>query len=203
MMIFFGRLNRNQKYLEVFILKVYKYVQFSWRKLHIFALSARNCADVHKFGGRISNVYTIDPHDGLGAFDVFCDQTTAGGGWTVLQKRLNGSMDFNRTWEEYKHGFGNFFTQEFWLGLDKIHRLTRNGTGNRLRVELGVTNEELVYWVWTVCHRKREYFLPAEQSFRWAGQIASFSLSSFSSSVNYCPYFFTLKLLFIYHRSAK
>lgn len=145
MIIFFGRLNRNQKYLEVFILKLYKYVQFSGRKLHIFALSARNCADVHKFGGRISNVYTIDPHDGLGAFDVFCDQTTAGGGWTVLQKRLNGSMDFNRTWEEYKHGFGNFFTQEFWLGLDKIHRLTRNGTGNRLRVELGVTNEELVY----------------------------------------------------------
>ena len=76
---------------------------------------------------------------------MFCDQTTAGGGWTVLQKRLNGSMDFNRTWEEYKHGFGNFFTQEFWLGLDKIHRLTRNGTGNRLRIELGVTNEELVY----------------------------------------------------------
>lgn len=109
------------------------------------SIKTKDCADVYKSGGRISGVYTIDPHDGLGAFDVFCDQTTAGGGWTVLQKRLNGSMDFNRTWEEYKHGFGNFFTQEFWLGLDKIHRLTRNGTGNGLRIELGVTNEELVY----------------------------------------------------------
>ncbi|XP_022809403.1 angiopoietin-related protein 7-like [Stylophora pistillata] len=109
------------------------------------SVKAKDCADLYKSGGRISNVYSIEPRDGLGAFDVFCDQTTAGGGWTVLQKRLNGSMDFNRTWDEYKHGFGNFFTHEFWLGLDKIHRLTRNETANRLRIELGVTNEEPLY----------------------------------------------------------
>ena len=78
-------------------------------------------------------MYTIDP-DGLGAFDVYCDQTTAGGGWTVFQKRLNGSVDFNQSWCDYKHGFGNL-TGEFWLGLDKINRLTWR-TKNRLRVDL-------------------------------------------------------------------
>ena len=72
--------------------------------------------------------------DGLGAFRVYCDQTTARGGWTVLQKRLNGSVDFYRGWDEYKNGFGDL-NGEFWLGLDKIHRLTKQ-TQNKLRVDL-------------------------------------------------------------------
>jgi len=45
----------------------------------------KNCAEVYKSGDRISGVYTIAP-GGSGAFDVFCDQITAGGGWTVFQK---------------------------------------------------------------------------------------------------------------------
>jgi len=93
----------------------------------------RNCADVFKSGARISGVYTIDP-DGSGAFDVFCDQTTAGGGWTVFQKRLDGSVDFYRGWNDYKLGFGNL-NGEFWLGLDKINRIT-NSERYKLRVDL-------------------------------------------------------------------
>ena len=88
---------------------------------------------MYKSGERISGVYTIDP-DGLGAFDVFCDQTTAGGGWTVFQKRLDGSIDFYRGWSDYKSGFGNVIG-EFWLGLDRINRLT-NSERYRLRVDL-------------------------------------------------------------------
>ena len=67
-------------------------------------------------------MYTIKP-DNLPAFDVFCDQTTAGGGWTVFQKRLDGSVDFFLDWRDYKAGLGDL-NGEFWLGLDKIHRLT-------------------------------------------------------------------------------
>ncbi len=65
---------------------------------------------------------------------MFCDQTTAGGGWTVFQKRLDGSVDFYRDWTDYKSGFGNL-NGEFWLGLDKIHRLTQSENG-KLRVDL-------------------------------------------------------------------
>ena len=95
----------------------------------IFFSIGKNRAELYKSAQRIRGVYTIDP-DGSGASDVFCDQTTAGGGWTVFQKRLDGSVDFCRGWSDYKNGFGNL-NGEFWLGLDKIHRLTK--TKNRLR----------------------------------------------------------------------
>ena len=88
---------------------------------------------MYKSGIKCSGVYTIDP-DGSGAFDVFCDQTTAGGGWTVFQKRLDGSVDFFRGWADYKNGFGNL-SGEFWLGLDKMHRLTQS-EDCKLRVDL-------------------------------------------------------------------
>ncbi|KAM7446385.1 Fibrinogen C domain-containing protein 1 [Porites harrisoni] len=101
----------------------------------------KNCAELYKSGEKLSGVYTIDP-DGSGAFDVFCDQKTAGGGWTVFQKRLDGSVDFYRGWNDYKRGFGNL-NGEFWLGLDKIHRLTK--TRSKLRVDLEDTTGNTVY----------------------------------------------------------
>ena len=78
-------------------------------------------------------MYKIDP-DGLGEFEVFCDHKTAGGGWTVFQKRRDGSVDFFRGWNDYKQGVGNL-NSEFWLGLDKINRLTVSSR-NKLRVDL-------------------------------------------------------------------
>ena len=52
----------------------------------------------------------------------------------MFQKRLNGSVDFYRDWNDNKHGFGDL-KSEFWLGLDKIHRLTSDNK-NVLRVDL-------------------------------------------------------------------
>lgn len=63
----------------------------------------------------------------------------------MFQRRVGGSVDFNRTWADYKHGFGSFLTGEFWLGLDKIHRLTRKKKNSKLRVELGVDPIKNVY----------------------------------------------------------
>ena len=74
---------------------------------------------------------------------MFCDQTTAGGGWTVFQKRMDGSVNFYRGWNDYKLGFGNL-NGEFWLGLDKINRLTSSAR-NRLRVDLEDTKGKTAY----------------------------------------------------------
>jgi len=59
---------------------------------------------------------------------------TDGGGWTVFQRRQDGSVDFYRGWTDYKAGFGQL-TAEFWLGNDKIHRLTASRPSS-VRVEL-------------------------------------------------------------------
>ena len=102
----------------------------------------KNCADIYKSGAKISGVYKINP-DGLGEFEVYCDQKTAGGGWTVFQKRQDGSVDFYRSWNDYKRGFGNL-NGEFWLGLDKINRLTVSGR-YKLRVDLTDLQQQTAY----------------------------------------------------------
>ena len=101
--------------------------------IYFVAAVTTNCADLYKAGETITGVYTINPDNG-DSFDVYCDQKTTGGGWTVIQKRLDGSVDFYRGWADYKRGFGNL-NGEFWLGLDKMHRLTKEGR-NRIRVDL-------------------------------------------------------------------
>lgn len=62
------------------------------------------------------------------SYNVLCDFTLFGGGWTILfQRRYPPQIQFNRTMNEYKHGFGVIGKDlEFWLGLDKMHGLTCN-----------------------------------------------------------------------------
>ena len=108
-----------------------------------FVLVAADCSDLLKSGQTQSGVYSIDP-DGKGSFDVYCDMRTDGGGWTVFQRRQDGSLDFYRGWNDYKSGFGNL-RAEFWLGNDKIHRLTASRVSCSLRMELEDWNGVRVY----------------------------------------------------------
>lgn len=79
-------------------------------------------ASCDKAPSKASGVYSVKVNL-RDVVDVFCDQEYDGGGWTVIQSRFDGSVNFYRDWSEYKQGFGTL-EGEFWLGLDVIHQLT-------------------------------------------------------------------------------
>ncbi|XP_069102617.1 fibrinogen-like protein A [Argopecten irradians] len=48
---------------------------------------------------------------------------TPDGPWTVIQNRESNDVDFYRSWNDYKTGFGDL-NGNFWLGNDAIHYLS-------------------------------------------------------------------------------
>ena len=113
---------------------------------HCTVIERKSCAELLRDGWNSSGVYTINP-DGGNSIQVLCDMTTEGGGWTVFQKRLDGSVNFYRGWESYKNGFGNL-SGEFWLGNDNIHRLT-DSDDVMLRVDLQDFEGNITYAEYT------------------------------------------------------
>ena len=69
---------------------------------------------------------------------------TDGGGWTVFQRRMDGSVDFYRNWIDYVHGFGNA-SEEYWLGLSKLYRLANGSVSTQLRVDMRYKNGSSAY----------------------------------------------------------
>lgn len=94
----------------------------SCEKLCVQPPEIKGCADMLYAGFNHSDVYTISP-DRRTEMKVFCDQETDNGGWIVFQRRVDASVSFHRTWEDYKRGFGNP-KGNFWLGNDNIHLIT-------------------------------------------------------------------------------
>ena len=107
----------------------------------------------------VDGIYKIQTNNGP-ATVVEC-KFSDGVGWTVIQKRTTGALDFNRTWQEYRQGFSTFSMgscasqctgaddcggiapagprpncdlEEYWIGLENIHTLTQGGV--RMRIDL-------------------------------------------------------------------
>ena len=75
--------------------------------------------------------------------EAYCDTINGGGGWLVVQRRQDGSVDFNRTWLEYEDGFGKL-TGEFWYGLRALHCLTGQG-GWEMRMDIKLANGTSIF----------------------------------------------------------
>ncbi|XP_038066786.1 ficolin-3-like [Patiria miniata] len=102
-----------------------------------------SCKELLEAGHVVSGIYIISPAGFGHGLRVYCDMETDGGGWIVIQRRQDGSVDFYRDWADYQVGFGNL-SGEFWIGNDILRNLTEKGTW-QLRVNLEDWNNERVY----------------------------------------------------------
>ncbi|XP_020848707.1 angiopoietin-related protein 3 [Phascolarctos cinereus] len=91
-----------------------------------------DCAALYDGDLHSSGIYPIKPSQSE-VFNVYCEMKS-GSSWTVIQHRMDGSQNFNETWENYQHGFGSL-DGEFWLGLEKIYSIV-NQSDYILRIEL-------------------------------------------------------------------
>ena len=87
--------------------------------------------------------------------------------WIGFQQRINSSLDFNRSWSEYKSGFG-IYNGNFWMGLEKIYQLTSSGQ-YRLRFELLTIDGRWIsseYDTFQTGQRARKLYNPCSWLFR-------------------------------------
>ena len=85
---------------------------------------AKNCKAIqNNDANAVSGIYEVQSNNAR-TYKVFCDMDLEEGGWTVILRRTDGTIDFNRDWSEYKTGFGNLLNGNYFLGLENINALT-------------------------------------------------------------------------------
>ena len=52
-----------------------------------------------------------------------CDLNLTNGGLTVIQRRIDDSVNFTRGWNDYVNGFGDP-EGNYWLGLRRVHHIS-------------------------------------------------------------------------------
>lgn len=133
----------------------------------------KDCAELHKAGFQKNGTYTIK----IGNMEpkkVYCNMESEGGGWTVIQHREDGSVDFQRTWKEYKMGFGSV-SGEHWLGNEFVYLLTSQRQ-YALRVELTDWDGHQAYSQYDRFHigtEKQNYRLFLKSHTGTAGRLSS------------------------------
>lgn len=103
----------------------------------------RDCLQVRQAGHTTSGIYLLKTDGSDQLIQAWCEHGLDNGGWTVLQRRKDGSVNFFRNWENYKRGFGNM-NGEHWLGLVNIYNLAKQGD-YKLMVELEDWTGKKVY----------------------------------------------------------
>ena len=107
----------------------------------------RDCKEHHEQGERINGIYRINMNINGRDIQVYCDHTIDKGGWTVLQRRMDGSENFYRNWTEYKLGFGHLH-REHWLGNENIYLLVAQAylKGSEVRFDVSFKGESNMEW---------------------------------------------------------
>ncbi|XP_050806782.1 angiopoietin-2 [Gopherus flavomarginatus] len=122
----------------------------------------KDCAEAFKSGLTTSGIYTLTVPNSAEEKKTYCDMESNGGGWTVIQRRKDGSVDFHRTWKEYKMGFGDP-AGEYWLGNELVSQLT-----NQKRYVLKI---HLKDWEGNEAYSLYEHFYLASEELKYRIQL--------------------------------
>uniref|UniRef100_H2YMB8 Tenascin-R n=1 Tax=Ciona savignyi TaxID=51511 RepID=H2YMB8_CIOSA len=150
-------------------------VQVHFKTAKVPYLQPKDCVQVSLNGEKSDDVYEIFPYNGI-KLKVFCDLTTDGGGWIVFQRRRDGSVSFDRSWEDYTTGFGNL-TSEFWIGLQTLHELTTAmDAPQSLRIDLhhGDDKSYAAYHNFSISNSDDRFVLSASNYSGTAGDSLSY-----------------------------
>ncbi|XP_030564659.1 ryncolin-2 [Drosophila novamexicana] len=148
---------KNQSYsgqIEPRILPVHPFVPTVMASVTDVDDTPRNCLD-QKHGQVLIRIRPdVEP------FYVSCDQTVRDGGWLVIAYRFDGSEEFSRDWHAYKSGFGEL-NSEFFIGLDKLYRLTHTELHELLIIMRNKDREErfALYNQFSIASEAEKYFL--------------------------------------------
>ncbi|XP_039206891.1 tenascin isoform X1 [Crotalus tigris] len=135
----------------------------------------RDCSQALLNGEIASGLYTIYLNGNQSQpLEVYCDMSSDGGGWIVFLRRQNGEVNFYQNWRTYESGFGDP-NNEFWLGLDKLHKITSQGQ-YELRVDLRDRGETAyaLYNKFTVGDARTRYRLKVDGYSGNAGDSMSY-----------------------------
>eukprot|EP00058_Branchiostoma_floridae_P024298 XP_002609788.1 hypothetical protein BRAFLDRAFT_78620 [Branchiostoma floridae] len=142
-----------------------------------------------------SGPWRIKPDNMETSVEVYCEMEADHGGWTVIQNRFDGSVNFYRRIGDYRHGFGDI-AGEHWLGLKVLHALTGGDTNYELRIELedwGGSSAWAKYSKFKIAGEREKYKLTvsgyegnASDSFVYNSQQCGFSTRQDDSPYRHC-----------------
>ncbi|XP_077977962.1 microfibril-associated glycoprotein 4-like [Glandiceps talaboti] len=112
-----------------------------------------------------SGIYLVQPKNAPKSFHVWCEIDITGAS-TVIQRRMDGSVSFNRDWADYKKGFGQL-DGEYWLGNEHIHQLTSQG-----EYQLHIEMED---WEGNAGHAKYNMFELGDENDKYRLDIDGYS----------------------------
>ncbi|XP_041377007.1 slit homolog 3 protein-like [Gigantopelta aegis] len=125
-----------------------------------------NCWDLKKYQNQTKDsTYSIDSPAG-GQILARCDMSTDNGGWLIFLRRYDGAVNFNKTWNEYKYGFGEL-SGDFWWGNELLHTFT-SAKATVMRVDM---------WDWKANHAYALYdsFLVDDETHNYTIHVGNYS----------------------------